>query len=183
MTIKEREKSKLEFLDGYRGFLANIVLINHIINHTESVQKQVGDYSIFKKTGAYIGVPGFFVLSAFLLTYRLMVDFDAASTRNRAILKTLQYAIRRFFRIYLVFIVFWTLCHYGPSVVRGWNNEFTPYLNGFLLLSVGFNQLVQQLLFFSSIFLRLVAFKNTLIFNLQVFGQFRWKSNTTSLYH
>ena len=139
---KEKEKSKLECLDGYRGFLANIVLINHIINHTESVQKLVGDFSIFRKTGAYIGVPGFFVLSSFLLTYRLMVDFDAALSRNRAILKVIQYAIRRFFRIYLVFIVFWTLCHYGPRVIRGWNTDFQPYINGFILGSVGFNHLV-----------------------------------------
>jgi peptidoglycan/LPS O-acetylase OafA/YrhL len=139
---KEKEKSKLECLDGYRGFLANIVLINHIINHTESVQKFVGDFSIFRKTGAYIGVPGFFVLSSFLLTYRLMVDFDAALSRNRAILKVIQYAIRRFFRIYLVFIVFWTLCHYGPQVIRGWNTDFQPYINGFILGSVGFNHLV-----------------------------------------
>ncbi len=139
-----KEKSKLEFLDGYRGFLANLVLINHIINHTESVQKMVGDYSLFRKTGAYIGVPGFFVLSSFLLTYRLLVDFDAASSAfNKIVLKITQYAIRRFFRIYLVFLLFWTVCHYGPTVIRGWNTEFAPYMNGFILASVGFNHLVR----------------------------------------
>jgi hypothetical protein len=41
--------SKLDVLDGYRGFLANVVLLNHFLNHTTDLQNNVGDYNIFKK--------------------------------------------------------------------------------------------------------------------------------------
>jgi peptidoglycan/LPS O-acetylase OafA/YrhL len=56
----ESRPHKLEFLDGYRGFLCITVIANHLF----------GDlYTVFGGTGYRLGVFGFFILSAFLLTY------------------------------------------------------------------------------------------------------------------
>ncbi len=104
-----------------------------------------GDYNIFNQVGYFVGVDGFFVLSAFLLTYRLLIDFENANTIKLSLLRLVQYAIRRFFRIYLVFVVFWTACHYGPSIARGYyKNQFggySEYLSGILLHYPGDNHI------------------------------------------
>ena len=57
-----------EFLDGFRGALALWVLIHHL--------ELRGDLKYFYLTGYYIGVVGFFILSSFLLTYRLLCQFN-----------------------------------------------------------------------------------------------------------
>ena len=57
-----------EFLDGFRGVLALWVLVHHL-----GLQ---GDLKYFDLTGYYIGVVGFFILSSFLLTYRLLCQFN-----------------------------------------------------------------------------------------------------------
>jgi len=64
----------------------------------------------FEKTLVF-AVPGFFLLSAFLLTYRLLLElFNYKLAEFKPIFKLLaKYAIRRFFRIYpllFIFIVF-----------------------------------------------------------------------------
>ena len=62
---------------------------------------------------------GFFVLSSFLLTYRLLVDFNRASDYKALLLITLKYAIRRFLRIYVAFFLFATLLQVTPKEVGG----------------------------------------------------------------
>jgi peptidoglycan/LPS O-acetylase OafA/YrhL len=61
----------------------------------------------FDKTLVF-AVPGFFLLSAFLLTYRLLLElFNYKLTEFKPILKLLdKYAIRRFFPIYPLLVIF-----------------------------------------------------------------------------
>jgi peptidoglycan/LPS O-acetylase OafA/YrhL len=136
-------RTSLEYLDGYRGFLANTVIIAHI-------GKKVGleDFgSLFEPflilTSRHIGVYGFFVLSAFLLTYRLMIDFAQADSFTTCLKKLAKYSIRRFFRIYLVFLIFWTLLSFGPAIFRGYYEvkKYANYTDGLVLKSVGQNYL------------------------------------------
>jgi peptidoglycan/LPS O-acetylase OafA/YrhL len=132
------KKKTLDFLDGHRGFLAYVVLLNHL-----AFMFGIGVIHLFEWTGYYIGVVGFFVLSSFLLTYRLMIDFRDVKSFRDGFVKTTQYAIRRFFRIYVVFVIYWTLCHFGPSnfsqpFVR---TSFSNYSSGLILSSVGGNHL------------------------------------------
>jgi peptidoglycan/LPS O-acetylase OafA/YrhL len=91
--------------------------------------------------GYFIGVMGFFVLSSFLLTHRLMIDLNNVKSSSSCFVKIGQYAIRRFFRIYLVFAIFWTLIHFGPSIFRGYYIEanYAYYSSGLALSSIGVN--------------------------------------------
>ena len=59
-------------LDGYRGFCALLVVIQHSVGH----MKIANDYAVIFILGSYLGVYGFFVLSAFLLTYRFIKELD-----------------------------------------------------------------------------------------------------------
>jgi peptidoglycan/LPS O-acetylase OafA/YrhL len=133
LTIKQ----KFQLLDGYRGFAANLVLIQHTLKRFSSV----GDYKVFRWTGTYIGVSAFFVLSAFLLTYRLTIDLSKAKSNRQILLCIIQYFIRRFFRIYLVFLIFWTLLHFGPQKMwlRGFYSSYSSYTNAFTLSFLGRN--------------------------------------------
>jgi peptidoglycan/LPS O-acetylase OafA/YrhL len=133
MNINE----KFYILDGYRGFLAIDVVLNHFSKFNNG-----SDFDIFYATGYYIGVNGFFILSAFLLTYRLMVDMQRASSLGIRLIRIIQYAVRRFFRIYLVFAIFLTLVCHGPDalkdLLRGSLNSW-HYKSGLLLGFAGFN--------------------------------------------
>jgi peptidoglycan/LPS O-acetylase OafA/YrhL len=137
--------NKLLFLDGYRGFLALTVFIDHFFWVYVYVPKGVdkfGEYIILRGTSMNVGVPGFFVLSAFLLTYRLLIDFERAHKNKMLLLQIAKYFIRRFFRIYLVFAIFWTmLCidmNFGANLIRGYKqNNYNDYLSGLFLFSNG----------------------------------------------
>lgn len=61
------------------------------------------------------------MLSAFLLTYRLCTDF--AKPNSNLILCTLQYLIRRFFRVYVVIALFTVAAVYGPHFFEGFQSE------------------------------------------------------------
>lgn len=101
-----------DFLDGFRGTLALWVLIGHL---------HIGDESYtFSITGHYIGVNGFFILSSFLLTYRLMDELLKKSENYRqTALILLKYIIRRIFRIYLPFVFTVTLIKCFPKIFGG----------------------------------------------------------------
>jgi len=102
------QPSKFQHLDSLRGLLClNVVLIHagQLLSVQSTLLKQY-----FNKTLDF-AVPGFFLLSAFLLTYRLLLElFNYKLTEFKSIIKLLaKYAIRRFFRIYpllFIFIVF-----------------------------------------------------------------------------
>ena len=100
-----------KFLDGFRGLCAIIVLILHSFTdkpldpntRRHTLMGQVASLQL----AARIAMPGFFVLSSFLLTHHLMKELTASSRSPNEIFKIVsKYFIRRFFRIYLVFVIF-----------------------------------------------------------------------------
>ena len=97
---EEKVKNKLDFLDGFRGMLCLWVLTNHTSNNIYGPTYQ------FEQTGHYIGVNGFFILSSFLLTYRLMDELVNKTENYRQVgLTIIKYLVRRLFRIYLPFVI------------------------------------------------------------------------------
>ena len=113
---------KLEFLDGLRGSLALWVLMHHIAMDF----KMRNDYNYFHSTGYLIGVSGFFILSAFLLTYRLICQLESITfnltkkSLNSIMIIILKYFIRRLFRIYFPFIIACSIFYSVPSNYN-WN--------------------------------------------------------------
>ena len=107
----QKNNNRWEFIDGYRGSLALIVVIIHSrVNDKCEIVNITHGYS------QSYSIAGFFMLSAFLLTYRLLKDFTKANRDPKQyLLHTLKYFIRRFFRIYLYYILFYTAAKYGPG--------------------------------------------------------------------
>ena len=102
LSIKvESTKYHVDFLNGYRGTLALWVFIQHCLDHAD-----LGcDYIYFKNTGVLVGVVGFFLLSSYLLTYRLLEEINEKKGYKNTILIFTKYLIRRFFRIYIPFVI------------------------------------------------------------------------------
>ncbi len=88
-----------DFLDSYRGLAALSVVLTHSSLFFE------GFHWIIH--ALYFGVVSFFLLSSFLLTYRLIIQYEAANYDTRLIIRiTRDYVITRFFRIYVTLIAF-----------------------------------------------------------------------------
>ena len=96
------------FLDAIRGLACLLVMMGHFSQLNPPV---------FKLSEQFISsyaLPSFFVLSSFLLTYKLILFL---SQINLFDLKKigyiiLKYSVRRFFRIYLVFVIFVILMYF-----------------------------------------------------------------------
>ena len=90
-----------------------------------------GEYNIFKWTGTYVGVVGFFLLSAFLLTYRLLHMYTTLIPSDSSwkvwwlhvFRITVRFFIGRFFRVYMPYMVYMTLVKYVST------HYFGDYLN------------------------------------------------------
>ena len=95
---KDFQIRNFDFLDAYRGLAALSVVCQHAGEHTEK--------RIFN--GGWFGVPAFFQLSAFLLTYRMILQYEQG--REHGIVKqiniTFKYFVMRFCRIYLTYLAF-----------------------------------------------------------------------------
>ena len=111
----ENVNNRVDFLDGYRGTLALWVFIHHC-NYFAKLE---GDYSFFHFTGYYIGVVGFFILSSYLLTYRLLKEMDKSNCLKGDIIIFIKYGIRRFFRIYIPFVFMCGLIKYVSHEIGG----------------------------------------------------------------
>jgi peptidoglycan/LPS O-acetylase OafA/YrhL len=100
---QEGENTKWNFLNGYRGFLALYVILAHSPDRNKS---EIVDFAVH--SARVIALFGFFVMSAFLLTYRLIKDLESAakSSSTAVWIVLFKYTIRRFFRIYVVVILF-----------------------------------------------------------------------------
>ncbi len=62
------------------------------------------------------GVSGFFFLSAFLLTHHLLKELIEANYELKSIAKIIcKYFIKRFFRIYMSYVIFVTIIKFGPQ--------------------------------------------------------------------
>jgi peptidoglycan/LPS O-acetylase OafA/YrhL len=136
-VVKPGRLHRFSFLDGYRGFLALFVLLYH----ASFWYNFKGDYDILRGSGYFVGVVGFFVLSSFLLTYRLLTELDKARTNREVALVLSHYAIRRFFRIYIPFVVYCTILHSYQDLVGGYFNYFKSWFSLIRLGPVGWNHL------------------------------------------
>ena len=129
ITEEKPSSSRFDFLDGYRGSLVFFVVISHTqlfdsfqINHVNSGFAHT--YSI----------TGFFTLSAFLLTYRLLEDFNKASSPKMLLISIIKYAIRRFFRIYVYFLFYFAFAKFSSS--SKWIIRHVEYNNSLLNVSL-----------------------------------------------
>jgi peptidoglycan/LPS O-acetylase OafA/YrhL len=98
---QEGEGSKWNFLNGYRGFLALYVILAH---SGDKNRDEIVDFAVH--SSRVIALFGFFVMSAFLLTYRLLKDLMQSKSTSNDCTVLIKYAIRRFFRIYAVIVLF-----------------------------------------------------------------------------
>lgn len=121
---KLQEHQRFEFLDGYRGSLALLITIAHAKynDHEQTL-------NLFSSYTQIYSVAGFFMLSAFLLTYRLLRAFDdeAITTINynnnrpkRLLLAILHYLVRRFFRICIAYWVMIYMIKNGHEYLAGY---------------------------------------------------------------
>jgi peptidoglycan/LPS O-acetylase OafA/YrhL len=81
--------------------------------------------------GYFVAVIGFFILSSFLLTYNLFKDFKESRNGKEEFFCTIKYILRRFFRIYLSFVVFCALIkipEYG-RIIGGVYAHYNTFLN------------------------------------------------------
>lgn len=126
-------RKRIEFLDGYRGLLALIALMSNcqIYNNSHLI-------NIFNGHEYYYSISGFFVLSAFLLTYHLLEDFGESNLDlNRVINSSLKSFIRRFFRVYIVYIIYLTpfTLFVLPLTTLYPNIEYEPNVLNIIFLS------------------------------------------------
>jgi peptidoglycan/LPS O-acetylase OafA/YrhL len=109
--------TRFKFLDGYRGFCALLVVMNHMVHFTPLKN----DYQIFYENGFYVGLVGFFILSSFLLTYKMINDFyklrdqKAYMKLKCSIIIVKNYLTRRFFRIYMPYLIFVSAVKFGKK--------------------------------------------------------------------
>ena len=110
-----------EFLDSFRGLMAIIICIAHI-------QKDLGNTNkddlmdTAQKLATPLSLPGFFILSSFLLTYRLMSEVSNIKGpvfSKKLVLILAKYFIRRFFRIYVVLFIYCTIWTLTPRFYEG----------------------------------------------------------------
>lgn len=132
------ETYKFEFLDGYRGSLALVALIGNCKIYENSELVNLANDHIYS-----FSICGFFTLSAFLLTYRLLKALSKSSTPTEYLVHILKYFIRRFIHIYLNYLLFYVLV----EVVKNTLRSISPleyegnYLNVILLGYPGQNYL------------------------------------------
>ena len=106
------------FLDGLRGTSALII----ITTHYEGLLKTTdGIFSIIAGFSGTIAMQLFFLLSAFLLTYRLQCELEKCTHiySRKTGLYLGKYFIRRFFRIYVVYFIYVTLSYSVPPKIFG----------------------------------------------------------------
>lgn len=133
--IPDQDSSYINFLTGLRGSFALWVILHHSTDYFGFK----GDYRIAVPLGLSIGVYGFFMLSAFLLTHRLYNEFKKSDgSRKRLLLITIKYFIRRFYRIYVPFFILSTLIWLDPTHFRGWA-AFASWKSMVTLQSSGVN--------------------------------------------
>lgn len=139
-TVLDREKTnnksqtenRFDFLDGLRGSFAFIVTLSH----SSPGINCAFIFLVTRLTQKY-AIAGFFLLSAFLLTYRLIKDLYKPNSFIP--LAVVQYFIRRFFRIYVVFALFVIAAKYGPRFIAGFTYGKYGNLTSILLLEYGGN--------------------------------------------
>ena len=108
-----------KFLDASRGIMA-IMVVN---SHSMGILGYAGNYDFIKiaeQLVAGFGLAGFFLLSSFLLTYRLYEEMDkvALISKDTGII-ICKYFIRRFMRIYVVYAFYVTFYRILANIFQG----------------------------------------------------------------
>lgn len=134
--------TRFKFLDGFRGSLAIVVILAHASKNPATLITKCEIIHILATGDQRYSMSGFFVLSAFLLTHRLLGEFERADRLTDLILITLKYLTRRFFRIYVVFLLAMFMSKYGPRFVTGYfYGSFGSLYNAMFLDHIGYNHL------------------------------------------
>jgi peptidoglycan/LPS O-acetylase OafA/YrhL len=122
----DNNQGRFVFLDGFRGLCALSVVLSHSAMNCGFG----GDYG-----AALVAVPGFFVLSSFLIVYQLLKLLHQGTVRHRRDLKPflLIYACKRFFRIYPLFFLVTSLFYIFPK----YSNDCGEYIRVVALLYSG----------------------------------------------
>lgn len=133
---KENSSNTFSSLDGFRGMLAVFVIMAHS-NKTRSCET----INYIENKARVIPVDGFFVLSAFLLTYRLLTELlNSNENIRKQVLIVLKYFVRRFFRIYVVYFIYVSAVSFGPSISGGLYS-YSPWYVLVTLGNLGLNHL------------------------------------------
>jgi len=106
---RDLAKSHFQALDGLRGIAVLIVLLSHSSNANLFFHRMLN----FQKIGK-VGVYLFFVLSAYLLDRQIAIVFKSG---NSSVLYWKNYVLRRFLRIFPLFII--ALILYWCSTLLG----------------------------------------------------------------
>ena len=152
LTHKNNARTFL-FLDSIRGMCALVVMIAHASEKlkgikTNGILRQHDNFfnsfiSFLRYFSHGFAVNVFFILSSFLLTYRLLNDYSRITppmSIQKLSLCAVKFIIRRFFRVYMPFFVFATAVTLSPKYAGGeWPYE--SWLKMVTLDNVGFNQL------------------------------------------
>ncbi len=115
-----------EFLDAFRGLTALMVVLQHSVIYLDYKHNKFIDFDRhdFIQIAAYLTTPfamsGFFLLSSFLLTYRLYDEMDKTPfDLNQYALILAKYFIRRFMRIYVVYFIYCSIFSLGSYLSTG----------------------------------------------------------------
>lgn len=131
MYISEKQQKftqnndRFAFLDGFRGTLALVWVLHHI-----SVILEFPMLDVFSTIAQRYAITGFFLLTSFLLTYRLLKEFHQKPNSN-IFITTVQFSIRRFFRVYVVVVIF--------AFVYSYKKEYRTAVNIITLGNPGAN--------------------------------------------
>jgi len=117
---------RFDFLDGFRGLCAFCIIVVHSAGGVEYYKNTImGHMTVSGGFTQSVAIPGFFLLSSFLLTYRLTHELiENTLIKNDCFKIISKYFIRRFFRIYLPFVFYCTCVKWSPSNLGA--NHFYP---------------------------------------------------------
>jgi peptidoglycan/LPS O-acetylase OafA/YrhL len=98
--MSSAELKNINYLDTYRGLCCLSVVLSHSFIFFDEVKLV---------DGIAFGTVNFFLLSSFLLTYRLIAQFERAD-HTSSLSVVANYFISRFFRIYVPVWIFLLVC-------------------------------------------------------------------------
>ena len=162
-SFEQQSVTRFDVLDGFRGLLVISVILQHIV--AVFAWGRLNEfYHNFDYVGTYFGVPSFFILSSFLLTYKL---FETMNKSNGTLVQLqtiiLKYLIRRFFRIYVPYFIFCTLLSNDLLFSKKGGFTYDSWFNMISLKNTGRNHLwtcIPEMKYYLFIpFLTLIVYK------------------------
>lgn len=131
------KEKRFLFLDPFRSLCALVVLLTHSylnLNFRDETYLLDAFFQSVQHFGQTFGVNGFFLLSSFLLTYRLLselFELDPANKTIKSILIIAKYFTRRFFRVYVPAVGFLCIQKISNHLICDYTSHrnFTFYPN------------------------------------------------------